>query len=814
MRTTKRCVMFFPTHSSFISPHTIRFIFYSSTSIFLLGLLTALVRQIASPGLTSASTATSDEATLSPFPIQPDLPGQSLDPKFLAPSSNTVSDEQLRLRSAPSPTPSTVRSNNKLKKSRKDGYESASEAKERKRLEKEEKRLEKEEKKRAKKAKKNAGDETEYETDGGYMSEAAAGRKKSPKKKSKKASDDAHAPAGDDYDTDGGYMSSSSRPKPFRSKSSIGKKSMESGDASDGGYVSDKKKRSLFRIGSSKGSKKGSTPEAAEAPPPVPMIPLPIAERFALTLDMPDFSSRSNTPVPPSVSSRFGSFDTFTSEESRGGTSFSPTSTDLHSPIPPVSEQSTLPWAQDDIAVGGTRPTPPERQNTNESSQTTASEPVPLSTHPTPSRRVRWTPSTQSTKRPNISLPLTSLTSSPDSGSSSPEAQNDLYRQLSISASASARRIPSPLHLNPRPMPSPAGSEFSIVTPGDYLPTPSSGDQSRNRSPARSPRAHLATYDLPPPSPPPQGPLPLPPPTNSPPSPSHLRNPAPTRPIPAPPPSYPRPIGNGINPPSRAPSPGGLIQRGRQSPFPTRPILPAEESRDLVRRTSFQTPIGGAHGRMPMRSASAMSIRQDMAVGGGGGGERSRAAAPPGAWDTRGGRRYGGSEESALDYDYEEEIDAMAATPGISVVNASEDGDDEEEYEARMRDQEPDEDIRPDVAQFFFASEEDNTTTSTSGRTRSIFVESFNEEDDASVYPPTSVGEPQGGYLVSPYEDGDRTSVWSTGTGTTGGGFLDEEKSEMVRENFVERVGQMYGPGGREREREVIPPVPALPRRF
>lgn len=210
-----------------------------------------------------------------------------------------------------------------------------------------------------------------------------------------------------------------------------------------------------------------------------------------------------------------------------------------------------------------------------------------------------------------------------------------------------------------------------------------------------------------------------------------------------------------------------------------------------------------------MRSASAMSIRQDMAVGG----ERSKA--PPAAWDTRGlssaGGRYG-SEESALDY--EEEIDALAATPGINVISTSEDGDDDEEFEARMRDTEGDEDIRPDVAQFFFASEGDNVTASTADRTRSIFVESFNEEDDASVYPPTSVAESQGGYLVSPYEDGDRNSVWSVGTGTTGGGFLDEEKSGMVRENFVKRVGQMYASGGREREREVIPPVPPLPRRF
>lgn len=520
-------------------------------------------------------------------------------------------------------------------------------------MEKEEKKMEKEEKKRAKKAKKAAGDETEYETDGGYMSEAATGKKKNTKKKTKKAND----AAGDGYDTDGD------------------------------GNVSDKKKRSLFRIGSARASKKGNAhSEAAQEAPPVPMIPLPIAERFALNIDMPDFSSRSATPVPPSGPSRLGSFDTVRSEESRGAASFSPTSTDVHSPIPPVSEQFVAPWAQDDIGIGSTRPTAPERQNTNESSQTTASEPVPTSTNPTQGRRVRWTPSTQSNKRPTISLPLTSLTSASDSSSSSPEAQNDLYRQLSISASASSRRVPSPLRLNPRPMPSPAGSDFAILTPGDYLPTPS-GDQSRNRSPARSPRAHLAQYDLPPPSPPPQGPLPLPPasnPQNSPPSPSHLRNPAPTRSIPAPPPpSFSRLAGISTSPPSRAPSPSGLlnqqipqIQRGRQSPFPTRPILPAEEARDLVRRTSMQIPIAGLQGRLPMRSASAMEMRRDMAFGG----ERGRA--PPGAWNARGlspsGGRYG-SEESALDYeeDLDAHIAALTNTPGISVVNASEEGDDE-----------------------------------------------------------------------------------------------------------------------------------------
>lgn len=212
-----------------------------------------------------------------------------------------------------------------------------------------------------------------------------------------------------------------------------------------------------------------------------------------------------------------------------------------------------------------------------------------------------------------------------------------------------------------------------------------------------------------------------------------------------------------------------------------------------------------------MRSASAMEMRRDMAFGG----ERGRA--PPGAWNARGlspsGGRYG-SEESALDYeeDLDAHIAALTNTPGISVVNASEEGDDEEEYEARMRDQEGDEDIRPDVAQFFFPAEDDNATGSTPGRTRSIFVEDFKEEDEVSVYPPTSVPDSPVGYLVSPYDDGDRTSVWSSTTGTTRGGFLDEEKSGMVRENFVRRVGQMYGQGGRERA--VIPPVPALPRRF
>lgn len=213
-----------------------------------------------------------------------------------------------------------------------------------------------------------------------------------------------------------------------------------------------------------------------------------------------------------------------------------------------------------------------------------------------------------------------------------------------------------------------------------------------------------------------------------------------------------------------------------------------------------------------MRSSSAMDMRQDMAVEGQG------RRAPPAAWDTRGlisaGGRYG-SEESALDY--ESQIDALGgATPGISVVNASEDGDDDGEYEARMQAQEHDEDIRPDVAQFFFSPVEDNTTDTTSDpdRTRSIFVEDFKEEDDASVYPRTSVADSQGGYLASPWEDGDRTSVWSNGTSLTAGGFLDEEKSGMVRQNFVKRVGQMYGPGGKEREREEIPPVPALPRRF
>ncbi|EJD00496.1 uncharacterized protein FOMMEDRAFT_159201 [Fomitiporia mediterranea MF3/22] len=124
----------------------------------------------------------------------------------------------------------------------------------------------------------------------------------------------------------------------------------------------------------------------------------------------------------------------------------------------------------------------------------------------------------------------------------------------------------------------------------DLTPTQSrAGSPSPSRDGFRAARASvLAYYQVPPPSPPPAGPLP--------PRPDSV-NDAPfsrrgsdDNQLLSPGRAYasrsPSPLGPGGRY-SRSPSPGmgmGQVRRGRESPFPTRPILPPQDSRELVER--------------------------------------------------------------------------------------------------------------------------------------------------------------------------------------------------------------------------------------
>ncbi|KAH8113078.1 hypothetical protein DFH11DRAFT_1510840 [Phellopilus nigrolimitatus] len=135
----------------------------------------------------------------------------------------------------------------------------------------------------------------------------------------------------------------------------------------------------------------------------------------------------------------------------------------------------------------------------------------------------------------------------------------------------------------------------------DITPTQSRAGSpvSPNEDEVKATRATvLAYYQIPPPSPPPTGPLPPPPPdSEDPKSPDDRQFLSPTR-----------PFGNGrslsplrnLSPgspqgaysPTRSPSPGLFAQpipsvrRGRESPFPARPILPPEDGRSLITRVA------------------------------------------------------------------------------------------------------------------------------------------------------------------------------------------------------------------------------------
>lgn len=80
------------------------------------------------------------------------------------------------------------------------------------------------------------------------------------------------------------------------------------------------------------------------------------------------------------------------------------------------------------------------------------------------------------------------------------------------------------------------------------------------------------------------------------------------------------------------------------------------------------------------------------------------------------------------------------------------------------------------------------------------------DDDDASHYPPDardtlySIFDQYGGMRDSRYAPSAHSRV----------SIMDQDKSEETRSRFVNRVENMFGPNGREREMEV-PPVPKIP---
>ncbi|THH16043.1 hypothetical protein EW146_g4539 [Bondarzewia mesenterica] len=657
-----------------------------------------IVQNIISPGLTSASTATSEESSLSPFILPPNgtrendlIVSKPSEPTFLHVVDDTEQHSLIHFADKPTSSTSQPPKHNKLRKLRRDGYES----------------------------------------DAGYMSDA--GKEKNKEKKRNKKKDKAGADT--DYETDSGHVSTKDRSKTFRKAT---KPSLpDGGDVPDAGFLSEaslKKKRSFFRLNTKlpkkSRSKDLSTPvPSIPAVPPLPALSLPIADMFSVSSASStlDEDSRSVTPIPGLPRDFGGSASSVAETVS--------TSESIRS-LPPNSSKETISHSQSSMESTRGR-----------------------------EHRVRFTASTQFAKagdwennnsplRPKISLPITSSLSPLSSGTSSP--------QPFLARSMGSRRVPSPLMLpkSESPMratPSPISSDYYIVPSSEFIvPSPSP----MRRSPMPSPRGHFAHYDLPPPSPPPQGPLPQVP---AEPAISHIHAP-------------PTAFGWGGHIPSRAPSPSPSllaqpIQRGRAAPFPSRPILPRDESTQLIRRTSLSQ-----RARMMARRSFAEDD-SDIGTDAEGRGQRGVQFLLPDAEIRRANSELSFHGPSTF------------VPPQITVE---------------------DEEVRPDVAQFFFGNQGAGGPTA-----HSIADDGHSGyfDDDKSVYPDDArtLGTLGNGstvtidsYYFNSSNKSVRESVWSKRAS-----FLDDERSGQMREMFVKRVEEMYSTGGPEKDG--IPPVPKLP---
>ncbi|CAL1701696.1 unnamed protein product [Somion occarium] len=507
------------------------------------------------------------------------------------------------------------------------------------------------------------------------------------------------------YDSDGGYMSDSSKPKKDKKGK---KKSKADGNQteyeSDGGYLSDFSSKKKKDKKSKKDKPKTASPESSQHAfkiPTVPTIALPKSKK-----------NQSMKHTPPHISA----------------------------------------------------------PNTSALAARTSNTPVPLTiTPPTPVALL-------SPHRP-------ALPSSPAdrSFSSSPSR---------IQGSQKSPFDPSAVQDRSADVPHTPTTFTDNLSTAPPSPLPS-------RSPSPNPstqtlsRPHvLAYYDLPPPSPPPSGPLPSVP-GEAPTSPFakaqnamlHNRDGSgsgttegasdrpsfsPVRKTPAqgaatmpssplPPPATPLYARSQTASPSLFLHRAGSTQRGREPPFPSRPVLPREESAELVRRTSvsrngirrppFSADATGSYGNRPARefeqsrldahwqprSASAMDVRDHSP-------------------DKRGGRR-SWSEYNEIEHD-----NIRSPTDTHPVVD--------------------------DVISMLRAHKKDLDQTST-------LVPPSEDDARSSLY--FDVDDGASG-------QGDRYSIWSAKSRAS---ILDGERSGNMRDRFVRRVEAMVG-------KERVPPVPKI----
>ncbi|KAJ7183149.1 hypothetical protein C8R46DRAFT_1209317 [Mycena filopes] len=692
-----------------------------------------------------------------------------------------------------------------------------------------------------------------YESDGGYVSD---GGKKARARTKSKPKDPSPAPPisepmelipltkeerkkkkkekpGKGSKDHGAETDTEDIPKLAKSKSSkkAKKPSADAGTGyeTDDGYASSKPKgRSRFFSLRRKGDSTSESP--IEPVPPMPEPPrevfqLPIASRFATTL-APDEGSAS-----PSVTPSRAATPLLPPSRPFASGSSSPSSSSLNSLLTPA-DQDTFGSGSLSINSGGARPDEDslrsaiEKNATNRMVTFAAShESIPASPQPSPNATA------PKSKFFNISYPLT---------------RNE-------PADAKVRPVPSPISLSPNTASgggasraaSPMGSPYVLLTPintsmaqppppralspsgyTDFEPSNDYIVPSRSGSPLPPSPNVLAYYDVPPPSPPPNAPLPRAP--RAPPS--AARDPTPgvarlrglsqdraggrldvsspllergarlevASPMSMSGRSSPRPVspGGGGGMMSPITPGGGGVQRGRAAPFPSQPL-------SGTRTTAGMGPGLAARAKVERyRDLYAIQI----------------PATPQSAGARRGGYPYPAEDE----YDGDE--------VGIRVEGYSDEEEDGGEEEilgvlGRFQDQDARERAARRVGN---ALERNNSgalrpgTVNPRGRAPSPSRwpggglsptagggdEAYSDDDEASRYPDDDKTAGRSTMYRVENGGGRDTIRWSDDYSTRAS-FMDVDRSEQARGQLVQRVGTIFDLSGRERN--VVPPVPKLP---
>ncbi|KAG6861056.1 hypothetical protein C0995_004557 [Termitomyces sp. Mi166 len=432
-------------------------------------------------------------------------------------------------------------------------------------------------------------------------------------------------------------------------------------------------------------------------------------------------------------------------------------------PLSPVSAPPTQPFH----SLPATQPT---RLSTSAAVQPRLS---PTSIPQSPSRLPPTTPTSPS--RPPLTATTQALRPRPRNPPTDGFGPRPTLIPSTIPSTPSSPRSPSPTG---------SGQSLTIIPSTDYIvPSPRVFTPSTDYivpSPRVSPLplpspSVLAYYDIPPPSPPPSGPLPKIPPPGS----VSTRSRTLERPA------------NGIVARSRTPEPRVFnqpipsIQRGRESPFPPRPILPQttvpsigpglEANVKVPRyRELYGLPLPkekkdqAVEQREVDKSREWVKERDSMA-------KRSS----DGSWDAI--AAYGGSE---YDDDEEDMRDVL------------------ERFEEARIDTEID------------ALQNELNGGKALGRSRSFeaikkrITGRYEGDQDSEYYEDNDEDEVP---RKSMDDDGDTNSRWSgTMSIYSRASVLDPEKSEEARQRFIKRVEDLYEDGGREK----IPPVPKIPDAF